>query len=345
MPGPVDRRPRRWPTWPPTWAQLDLAQAEELARLAPFGHSNAEPLVALPGVQVQRTPGGGRAPPAADTFREWRSRRRDCLWHGRAGAARRGRRSTSSPAPRWTCFAGTAGRACGSNTYSGRKRERVRPRPTIPSRARSLLELAASAQPAQGTYPAADARGDRLFPASRRSRGRTPRQDHGTADGRQLRVIGPAGSTRHPSVSPRHPRKADAAMSSGSSPRLGAVRRHRHPGAGRRSGHLPPQGPRRAHPRGRHLDRRSGRRWRCGFNALHLLPLRRGEGRRVPAGLPAGVRAVDRQRLRLPDRLPLLQGAAGPAAPGAVLGDHRRRRLARHLHRRRRGHHRSASTG
>jgi single-stranded-DNA-specific exonuclease len=35
--------------------QLDLTQAEELTRLAPFGHSNVEPLVALPGVQVQST--------------------------------------------------------------------------------------------------------------------------------------------------------------------------------------------------------------------------------------------------------------------------------------------------
>jgi single-stranded-DNA-specific exonuclease len=36
-------------------SQLDLPQVEELARLAPFGHSNAEPLVALPQVQVQST--------------------------------------------------------------------------------------------------------------------------------------------------------------------------------------------------------------------------------------------------------------------------------------------------
>jgi single-stranded-DNA-specific exonuclease len=36
-------------------ADLDLTQAEELARLAPFGTDNAEPLLAVPGVTVRST--------------------------------------------------------------------------------------------------------------------------------------------------------------------------------------------------------------------------------------------------------------------------------------------------
>ena len=37
--------------------ELDLPQVEELARLAPFGHSNAEPLVAVPGSDGAAPPG------------------------------------------------------------------------------------------------------------------------------------------------------------------------------------------------------------------------------------------------------------------------------------------------
>jgi single-stranded-DNA-specific exonuclease len=36
-------------------SELDLAQAEELMRLAPFGSANAEPLIAVPGVTVRST--------------------------------------------------------------------------------------------------------------------------------------------------------------------------------------------------------------------------------------------------------------------------------------------------
>ena len=100
--------------------QLDLAQAEELARLAPFGHSNAEPLVALPGVQVQSTRVVGER--HLQLTLSGNGAVADAIAFGMAaaGPARRQPRSTSSPAPRWTCFAVTVGRGCGSNTYSGR---------------------------------------------------------------------------------------------------------------------------------------------------------------------------------------------------------------------------------
>ena len=35
------------------WAELDLVQAEELSRLAPFGSSNQEPILAIPGIVVR----------------------------------------------------------------------------------------------------------------------------------------------------------------------------------------------------------------------------------------------------------------------------------------------------
>jgi single-stranded-DNA-specific exonuclease len=36
-------------------AELDMAQVEELARLAPFGSANSEPLIVVPGVVVRST--------------------------------------------------------------------------------------------------------------------------------------------------------------------------------------------------------------------------------------------------------------------------------------------------
>ena len=106
--------------------ELDLAQVEELSRLAPFGSSNRAPVVVIPGsvVRTSRQVGQGHLQLTLSQGTVWPTPSASAWLPRRPPTARWW---TWSPARKWTPTAAFAGRACGSKRSFEEDREMKEP--------------------------------------------------------------------------------------------------------------------------------------------------------------------------------------------------------------------------